>query len=62
MEKIEYPKWKYHATKDPIIVESKLEDDALGPEWVNSPADMPKVEQKAQPKRRKSEPTGDQAS
>lgn len=34
----EFPKWKYHAVKDAVIVESKEAEAALGDEWANSPA------------------------
>lgn len=35
----EFPKWKYHATEEPKIVQSKDEERALGEAWVDSPAD-----------------------
>jgi hypothetical protein len=35
-----YPKWKYHATKDPVVVQSKEEEKALGKGWTESPADF----------------------
>jgi len=38
MEKVEFPKWKYHATKESVVVGSKNEEDALGAEWVDNPA------------------------
>lgn len=34
----DYPKWKYHASLKPCMVNSKAEEDALGPGWENSPA------------------------
>lgn len=35
-----FPKWKYHASKEAVIVESKEAESALGDEWVDSPADV----------------------
>lgn len=35
---IEFPKWKYHRTKDAVIVNDKAEELALGPEWEATPA------------------------
>jgi len=40
MEKIEFPKWKYHAEKEARIVGSKEAEAALGDGWVDSPADI----------------------
>lgn len=34
----DYPKWLYHATEKPVIVNSKQEEKDLGPGWENSPA------------------------
>lgn len=34
----DYPKWKYHATKTPMVVNNYKEERALGPGWENSPA------------------------
>lgn len=33
-----YPKWKYHATEKPRIVNSASEEKFLGAGWENSPA------------------------
>lgn len=38
-----YPKWKYHAVEEATIVKSAEEDQALGPEWVESPAETQKI-------------------
>ena len=38
MKKIEYPKWRYHASKDPVVVETPSEKAALGEGWYDSPA------------------------
>jgi hypothetical protein len=35
-----YPKWKYHATKDPVVVESKEAEADLGEGWGESPAEF----------------------
>ena len=42
---IEYPKWLYSFSDNPVIVQSKEEGDALGAGWFESPADVaePKV-------------------
>lgn len=34
----DYPKWKYHATEKPRVVNSAKEEAMLGPNWENSPA------------------------
>lgn len=34
----EFPKWKYHPVKDPLIVGNKEAEEALGPGWHESPA------------------------
>lgn len=44
MEKIEYPKWLYHAEKAPQIVKSEADAKALGSDWVETPADVKKAE------------------
>ena len=31
-----FPKWKYHRTRNPRLVKSQTEEDALGPSWVDS--------------------------
>lgn len=36
--KIEYPKWLYHRTEEPRIVEDPDEHAALGPDWAETPA------------------------
>jgi hypothetical protein len=38
--KIEYPKWLYHRTHAPKIVDDPEQHDALGDEWKDSPADL----------------------
>lgn len=42
-----FPKWKYHASKDALIVYSAKEEKALGKGWGNSPADFDKVDEPA---------------
>lgn len=32
-EKTEYPKWMYHKTDPPVIVNDPAEEDALGKGW-----------------------------
>lgn len=34
----EFPKFKYHATLEPVIVQDPEEEAALGTEWADSPA------------------------
>lgn len=36
--KIEYPKWLYHRTAAPVIVQDPEEHAALGEEWADTPA------------------------
>jgi hypothetical protein len=43
---MQYPKWKYHRTKEPVIVHDPEQEAALGPGWYESPAD---VEREAEP-------------
>lgn len=33
-----YPSWRYHATKEPVLVLDEAADKALGPGWEHSPA------------------------
>lgn len=40
MEKVQYPKWKYHPKKEALIVQSHAEEKALGSGWFESPADF----------------------
>jgi hypothetical protein len=35
----QFPKFKYHADIDPIVVHTEDEEKALGGEWKDSPAD-----------------------
>lgn len=35
----EHPKWKYHATKEAVIVQDADEEAALGDEWQDAPID-----------------------
>jgi hypothetical protein len=41
----EFPKWMYHRTEPARIVDDPIEQDALGPDWAETPAafDVPKV-------------------
>lgn len=34
-----YPKYKYHPTKEPRVIHSAEQEDALSEEWKDSPAD-----------------------
>ena len=55
----EYPKWKYHPDKEPVMVPDAIEEEALGPDWFDRPdeaqrkkeelaAQLKKLEQKKQ--------------
>lgn len=37
-----YPKWKYHAEKSAVVVDSAEAEKALGDGWAESPADFEK--------------------
>lgn len=37
MEKILFPKWKYHETKEARLVQDVAEEDALGADWFDTP-------------------------
>lgn len=45
MEDTKWPRWRYHEEKKPEgkIVQSAEENEALGPGWVDTPADFAKV-------------------
>lgn len=40
MEKVEYPKWKYHKTKEAELVFDEKQEKALGKGWAESPAEF----------------------
>jgi hypothetical protein len=46
MEKIEFPKWVYHKTKDAVVVHSDDELKSLGKGWSEKP--VSKLETKTQ--------------
>ena len=52
MEKVEYPKWKYHFVKEATIVDGPDAEASLGADWVDSPADAkaPCIEEVSAPK------------
>lgn len=35
---MEFPKWLYHATEEPVIVNDPAEEAALGGGWADTPA------------------------
>lgn len=35
-----FPKWKYHATKEAVIVKDECAEKALGKEWGDSPTEF----------------------
>lgn len=41
-----YPKWLYHPTEPAVVVEDEASHKALGPGWVESPADIKAAEPK----------------
>ena len=40
MEFVQYPKWKYHLSLTAVIIQNAEEEQALGEEWLDSPADF----------------------
>ena len=36
-EPVQYPRWRYHATKPDTLVHSEKEEKALGAGWVDNP-------------------------
>jgi len=46
-----YPAWRYHRTLEPRIVKDPGEDEALGPGWASSPADLAGPESSDTPKK-----------
>lgn len=51
MEHIQYPKWLYHQTQPPVIVNNEEEHRDLGPEWSDSPDSPPVAEEKPEEKK-----------
>lgn len=39
-----YPKWLYHPSKEPCVVADEAAHKGLSADWVESPADFPRVE------------------
>ena len=33
----EFPKWKYHPSKEPVVVQNADEESALGRDWFDRP-------------------------
>lgn len=55
----EYPRWRYHATEKPKLVNDPVEDEALGDGWADTPAAFeakPEPEPKPEPKPKKAKP------
>lgn len=50
---VEYPKAKYHATKEPALVNNAEEEVALGDGWENTPAAFLPTEPEPKPKKGK---------
>ena len=42
-----YPKWKYHASEEPRVVNTEDEEKSLGEGWFNHPNDAKKPVEKA---------------
>lgn len=38
-----FPKWKYHSTKDALIVQDEEQEKALGSGWGESPAEFGRI-------------------
>jgi len=36
---MEFPKYKYHAELEPMVVDDESEESMLGEDWANSPAE-----------------------
>lgn len=36
---VEYPKWKYHPDKKPLVVDDYDQEKALGPDWYDTPGE-----------------------
>ena len=34
---VEFPKWKYHPTKEPVVVDNADQEQALGKDWFDRP-------------------------
>src|ERR1700761_7675151 len=34
-----YPKYKYHSEKEPVVIQNEEQEERLGDEWKDSPAD-----------------------
>lgn len=45
-----YPKWKYHESLEPVVVQSEAEELELGAGWEESPAAFEKKDPAEQPK------------
>ena len=45
----EYPKWKYHRTLEPVVVDDPDAEAALGPGWFDSPVDARKMDDELAP-------------
>lgn len=41
---LNYPKWLYHPKKNPVIVNSKEEQDELGSKWLEAPIEKAEKE------------------
>lgn len=52
---IEFPKWKYHAVKEAVMVEDKMEELELGPDWADSPANFEKLPESQKKNKSKNE-------
>lgn len=48
-----YPRWKYHAEKEAVIVADETAEAALGKGWFDSPADVVKREEPAAKEQKK---------
>ena len=49
MQKVEYPKWLYHRTEKPVIVQDPDEAEALGAGWNETPAAFDEPEPETNP-------------
>lgn len=64
MSSRDYPRMMFHRTREPVVVQSRVEEDALGPDWsriIWPVSAMPEPEPAARPEPEKpKEPEPDQ--
>ena len=38
---VRFPSWRYHPTRGAVLVQTREDERALGPGWVDTPAKLP---------------------